>query len=97
MTDDDDVGDGSTRAAARTGRYEDIADGLDSAFGRDQHRYQAAVGRLVLVVLLLPAHIVAVQAATPWLAAHLVLVAILASQATKRWLAHRHGLRAGGR
>ncbi len=41
----------------------------------------------MLVIFLLAAHIVAVRAATAWVVAHLVLIAILARDVAKRRLA----------
>jgi hypothetical protein len=84
--DDNDAGAAFDRAAAHAARREEA--GNTKGFRWiNEHRYRAAVGRLVLVVVLLAAHVVAVQAVTVWLIAHLVLIAILASQVAKRWLA----------
>ena len=87
--DDDDAGVAFDRAAARAARREEIADGADREKRNNERRYRSAVGRFVLVVFLLPADIVAVRAVTPLLIAHLVLIAIMASQVATRWLARR--------
>ena len=87
--DESDAGAAFDRAAARAARREETADRPDRLKRINEHRYRAAVGRFVLVVFLLPAHIVAVPAVTPWLIAHLVLIALLASQVATRWLARR--------
>jgi len=86
---DDDAGAAFDRAAARAARQEEAVDGPDRLAWLNQRRYRTAVGRFVLVVFLLPAHIVAVRAVTGLLIAHLVLVAVLASQVARTWLARR--------
>lgn len=86
IDDDGDAGSAFDRAAARATRREAAGTG-----GRlrwiNEHRYRAAVGRFVLVAGLLAAHLVAARAVTGWLIAHLVLLAILASQVARRRLA----------
>ena len=83
--DDSDAGAAFDRAAARAARREAA---IPSGFRWiNEHRYRQAVGRLVLAVFLLAAHIVAVRAVTVWLVAHLVLIALLATHVAKRWLA----------
>lgn len=91
MTSDDDAGEAFDRAAARAARREETAHGPDRIKWLSEHRFRAATARFVLVVFLLPAHIVAARAVTVWLIAHLVLIAILASQVAKRWLERRDG------
>lgn len=84
--DDDNAGAAFDRAAARAARREEA--GATRGFRWiNEHRYRTAVGRLVLVVVLLVPHVVAVRAVTVWLIAHLVVIAILTSQVAKRWLA----------
>ena len=83
--DDSDAGAALDRAAARAARRQEA--GIPDGFRWiNEHRYRQAVGRLVLVAFLLAPHIVAVRAVTVWLILHLVLIAILARQAAKRWL-----------
>ena len=91
MTDDDDAGAAFERAAARAARLEDLKNGPDGITWVHGHRYRAAVGRFVLVLFLLPAHIVAARGVTGWLIAHLVVLAILATQVVKRWMTRRDG------
>ena len=88
-SEDDDAGAAFDRAAARAARREGITDGPGSVRWVNQRRYRAAVGRFVLVLFLLPAHIVAIREVTGWLIAHLVLIAVLASQVAKSWLTRR--------
>lgn len=88
MTPEDanDAGAAFDRAAARAARREE--DGDTNGFRWiNEHRYRSALSRLVLVVVLLAPHVLAVRAVTAWLIAHLVVIAILASQVAKRWLA----------
>lgn len=87
--DDDEAGAAFDRAAARAAKREEAAERPDRLKRSNEHRYRAAVGRFVLVVFLLPANVVAFREVTPWLIAHLVLIAILASQVATRWLARR--------
>lgn len=86
--DDEDAGAAFDRAAARAARRE-----VDARAGGlkwiAERRYRAAISRLVLVVFLLPAHVVAVREVTAWLVVHLVVIAVLASQVASRWLS-RH-------
>ena len=84
--DDNDAGAAFDRAAACAARREEA--GVTNGFRWiNEHRYRAAVGRLVLAVVLLVPHVVAVRAVTAWLIVHLILIAILASQVAKRWFA----------
>lgn len=86
LDDEGDPGEAFDRAAARAER--NGAAGTSSGFLLiNQRRFRASVTRLVFVVFLLAAHIVAVRAVTWWLIAHLVVIAVLASQVAKRWLA----------
>jgi len=85
LDDEGDPGEAFDRAAARAARREEA--GISTGFlWINEHRFRASVTRLVFVVFLLAAHIVAVRAVTWWLIAHLVLIAVLASQVAKRWL-----------
>ena len=86
-----DAGEAFDRAAARLARREEAPGGADLFRWNNERRYRAAIGRFVLVLFLLPAHIVAVRAVTIWMVAHLVLLAILASKVVTRWLARRDG------
>jgi Flp pilus assembly protein TadB len=84
----DDAGAAFDRAAARAARREDagVANGFQWI---NEHRYRVAVGRLVLLVVLLAAHVVAVRAVTAWLIAHLVVIAVLTSHVARRRLARQ--------
>lgn len=90
--DDEDAGAAFDRAAARAARREAVAQ-AGSFRWIAERRYRAAVRRLVLVVFLLPAHVVAVRQVTGLLVVHLVVIAVLASQVASRWLG-RHDDRA---
>lgn len=85
---DEDAGMAFDRAAARAARQESVATTGGFRWIAER-RYRAALGRLLLVVFLLPAHVVAERQVTGWLVAHLAVIAVLASQLVTRWLA-RH-------
>ena len=86
LNDDGDPGEAFDSAAARASRRDDARTYAGFQW-INQRRFRGSVARLVFVVLLLAPHIVAIRTVTGWLIAHLVLIAVLASQVAKRWLA----------
>lgn len=92
MTDDDDPGEAFDRAAARGERAGQA--GVHHAFGPDRsswrrrHRLRS-LRRATFVLLLLPAHIVATGQVSGLLVAHLVVLAIVGTQAVTAWLESR--------
>lgn len=92
---DDDPGEAFDRAADRFARIGDSAQRLGPAGYWDRRstkRLSRAVGRAVLVLLLLPAHLVASRQVTGLLITHLVLLAVLATKAVTAWLDSRASL-----
>ncbi|MCA1704317.1 MAG: hypothetical protein LC808_14080 [Actinobacteria bacterium] len=88
LDDDGDPGEAFDRAAARASRRDEARTSAGFGFQWiNERRFRGSVTRLIFVVFLLAAHIVAVRAVTGWLIAHLVVIAVLASQVAKRWLA----------
>jgi len=86
LDEDGDPGEAFDRAAARASRREEAKTSTGFQW-INERRFRGSVARLVLVAFLLAAHIVAVRAVTGWLIAHLVVIAVLASQVAKRWMA----------
>ena len=79
--DDDDPGEAFDRAAAR------VAMAPTMPFDYRGNRLTRTTRRFALVLLLVPAHVVATRRVTGLLVAHLVLLAIVGSQVVGAWVA----------
>ncbi len=78
---DDDPGEAFDRAAARASRVPTMP------FDYRANRLAKTARRFALVLLLVPAHVVATRRVTGLLVAHLVLLAIVGSQVVGAWVA----------